>query len=160
MSAMPSEVQDVVRSFVELSPGTAAREKNLEAMLALIRTTQATRRFSVSSATLTVARPMVGICLVGPKKKPERLVLEVYESALLLENGAHREQQPHPIFRSFQPWTPQGLGEGFREGNAALAALARGLCERCLAHEPPYKRLKTIGMSGCTECSIAAVFRF
>ncbi len=159
MAAMPSEVQEMVRSFVELSPGTAASVKNLEKMLECIRAQQTYQRFSVSPATRTVARPMVAICLIGPKKKPE-LVVDVYESALLLENGRHREQQPHPIFRSFQRWTPQGLEKGFREGNAALAALARGLCERCLAHEPPYKRLKTIGMSGCTECSIASVFRF
>ncbi len=86
-------------------------------------------------------------------------MFDVYESALLLEIGGHREQQRYPIFRSFQPATPLGLEEGFREGNLALAALARGLCERCSTPEPPRKRLKTIGMSGCTECSIAAVFR-
>ncbi len=157
MSALPSEVQGVVRSFVELSPGTAASEKNLEKMLVHILEIQKNWLFTVSSATLTVARPMVAISVIGTKKRPE-FVFDVYESALLEENGMHQEQQTHPIFRSFQPATPDGLEEGFRMGRAALVDLARGLCERCSTLEPPRKRLKTNGMAACTECSIAAAF--
>jgi hypothetical protein len=159
MAAMPEEVQAAVRSFLELSPGTPASDKNLQKMFQLIATVQTHRRFSVSSATLTVARPMVAISLIGTKKKPE-FVFDVYESALLEENGMHQEQQTHPIFRNFQPATHDGLREGLREAKAALVNLARGFCERCSTLESPRKRLKTSGMAACTECSIAAALGF
>jgi hypothetical protein len=146
--SLPAEVCSIVDQFLELYPGVPASPEVLGELLAEIKLEMTVKLRDGPQPKYGYA-PTVWF-QYEPKKKNSRLLVFVRPTKFGPEDTSTRD-----LFERRYDATTDGLLAAISDTKEVLERLRRGLCETCLAREPPRKKLKGKGLPSCTFCVFA-----
>ena len=137
--AMPDLVQNVAESFLELTPGVPANQRNLKTLLAKV----------LDRNWLWMSNEMFAmITKEGSKKKPMLLAKLCGKTPNSFWSSDDR------LVEDMFPATEDGLLKAIVFLKRSIHKYrSEGTCEAC---EPPNKRLKADGMPKCEDCMLSA----
>ena len=146
--AMPDLVQNVAESFLELTPGVPANQRNLKTLLAKV----------LDRNWLWMSNEMFAmITKEGSKKKPELLAKLFGQNKTPPEVRAASfwwTEDRDLLVQDMFPATEDGLLQAIVFLKRSIHKYrSEGTCEAC---EPPTKRLKADGMPKCEDCMLSA----
>ena len=142
---MPDLVQNVAESFLELTPGVPANQRNLKTLLAKVLDHNwlwmSNEMFVMITKERSKKKPELLAKLFGQKKTPPEATFFEYNDRDL-------------IVQDMFPATEDGLLQAIVFLKKSIHKYrSEGTCEAC---EPPTKRLKADGMPKCEDCMLSA----